>query len=152
MKGDEDILNVIHFEKAVGYMFIFIGIFFFLDFVTGVYKGFKGKKLESKKMKKGLLNFCGITLVMIIAEVAGLFVDLFNVVPRPQLWSCGAVTFYFILMEIVSILENLREAGFKHLPKRLVKYLKTKDQGEIGDDVLDLFLKNGKKIGNSNEE
>lgn len=152
MKGDEDILNVIHFEKAVGYMFIFIGIFFFLDFVTGVYKGFKREDLESKKMKKGLLNFCGITLVMIIAEVAGLFVDLFNVVPRPQLWSCGAVTFYFILMEIVSILENLREAGFKHLPKRLVKYLKTKDQGEIGDDVLDLFLKNGKKIGNSNEE
>lgn len=134
-------LDLIHIEKSVGIMFIFIMLFYLLDFATGMYKAIKLKQVSSKKMKKGLLNFCGIILVMITAEIGGLFVDLFGIFPRPQLWMCGAVTFYFIIMEAVSILENLYDAGFKHLPNRLVKYLKSKTDGEIGDDVLDKMIK-----------
>lgn len=133
--------NLVHIEQSVGIMFIFIGIFYLFDFATGMYKAIKRKEVSSRKMKKGLLNFCGIILVMITAEIGGMFVDLFGVFPHPQLWMCGAVTFYFIIMEAVSILENLYDAGFKHLPNRLVKYLKSTDEGQVGDDLLDIALK-----------
>lgn len=133
--------NLVHIERSIGIMFSFVGIFYLFDFVTGFYKAFKTKTVESKKMKKGLLNFCGIILVMVIAEMGGIFLDLFGIFPHPQLWICGAATFYFIVMEAVSILENLYDAGFKHLPNRLVKYLKSTDEGQVGDDLLDIALK-----------
>lgn len=133
--------NLVHIEQSVGNMFLFVSIFYWLDFVTGFYKALKTKTVESRKMKKGLLNFCGIGLVMIITEIGGMFIDLFGIFPHPQLWMCGAATFYFIVMEAVSILENLYDAGFKHLPNRLVKYLKSTDKGQVGDDLLDLALK-----------
>lgn len=135
--------NFLHIEQSVGFMFMFIGIFYLFDFATGMYRAIKNKEVESRKMKKGLLNFCGIILVMITAEIAGMFIDLFGIFPHPQLWICGAVTFYFIIMEAVSILENLHDAGFKRLPNRLVQYLKTKDDGQIGDDVIDVLIKTG---------
>ena len=87
-------------------------------------------------MKHGLFNFCAIIVVMIIAEMGAVFIDLFHVVPNAQLWICGAVSAYFIIMEVVSILENLYDAGFNRIPSVIVKYLKEKDEVEVGDDII----------------
>lgn len=128
--------SVFLIENSVGIMFIFVMIFYFLDFITGLYKAIKNKEVSSKKMKHGLFNFCAIIVVMIIAEMGAVFIDLFHVVPNAQLWICGAVSAYFIIMEVVSILENLYDAGFNRIPPVIVKYLKEKDEAEVGDDII----------------
>lgn len=129
-------MSLIRIEDSVGVMFVFVMAFYGLDFVTGLYKAIKLKEVSSKKMKHGLFNFCAIIVVMIVAEMGGIFVDLFGVVPHPQLWVCGSVSAYFIIMEAISICENLYDAGFEHIPPMIVKYLKSRDTGEIGDDVI----------------
>lgn len=116
-------------------------VFYFLDFATGLYKAVKNREVSSKKMKHGLFNFCAIIIVMIVAEMGGIFVDLFGIVPNPQLWVCGSVSAYFIIMETVSICENLYDAGFNHLPAIVIQYLKTKDETQVGDDIVKAVAK-----------
>lgn len=129
-------MSLIRIEDSVGVMFIFVMFFYFLDFATGLYKAIKQKEVSSQKMKHGLFNFCAIIVVMIVAEMGGIFVDLFGIVPHPQLWVCGAVSAYFIIMEAVSICENLYDAGFNHLPSIVVGYLKSRDEQQVGDDII----------------
>lgn len=135
-------------------MFIFVMLFYFLDFATGLYKAIKNQEVSSKKMKHGLFNFCAIIVVMIVAEMGAVFIDLFRVVPNAQLWVCGAVSAYFIIMETVSIIENLYDAGFNHIPPIIVKYLKEKDTAEVGDDVIKAAAKviARKELGNDDTD
>lgn len=134
-------MNLIKVDNEVGVMFILVMIFCFLDFVAGFYKGLNKKEVSSKKMKHGLFNFCAIIVVMIIAEMGAVFVDIFHLVPNAQIWICGAVSAYFIIMEIVSILENLYDAGFKYLPPTLIQYLKKTDTSDVGDDIVKAAIK-----------
>lgn len=134
-------MNLIEVESSVGIMFVFVMVFYFLDFATGLYKAVKNREVSSKKMKHGLFNFCAIIIVMIVAEMGGIFVDLFGIVPNPQLWVCGSVSAYFIIMETVSICENLYDAGFNHLPSIVIQYLKTKDETQVGDDIVKAVAK-----------
>ena len=146
-------MNLIRIEDSVGVMFIFVMLFYFLDFATGLYKAVKLRQVSSKKMKHGLFNFCAIIVVMIVAEMGAVFIDLFKVVPHAQLWVCGAVSTYFIIMEAVSIVENLYDAGFHYIPTCIVRYLKSRDDQQIGDDVIKAAAKviAHKELGNKGE-
>lgn len=44
-------------------------------------------------------------------------------------------------MEAVSICENLYEAGFNHLPSIVIQYLKSKDEQQVGDDIIKVAAK-----------
>lgn len=78
-------------------------IFMIGDIVSGVIQAVINKNLDSQKMREGLLRKILLILIMILSFI---FQYAFNI---PIISK--AVCIYLIVMEIISILENLKKAG-----------------------------------------
>lgn len=90
-------------------------IFSGLDILTGYIQAVINKNVDSKIMREGLLHKC----LLIVAILVGYVVEYaFGINAVAQV-----ITIYICIMEVMSILENLKKAGV--------------DLGKIGD-----FLKN----------
>ena len=90
-------------------------IFSGLDILTGYIQALINKNVDSKVMREGLLHKC----LLIIAILIGYVVQFaFGISAVAQ-----AITIYICIMEVMSILENIKKAGI--------------DLGKFGD-----FLKN----------
>lgn len=78
-------------------------IFSGLDILTGYIQAVINKNVDSKVMREGLLHKC----LLIIAIVIGYVVEFaFGISAVAQ-----AITVYICIMEVMSILENLKKAG-----------------------------------------
>ena len=78
-------------------------IFSFVDIVTGYIQAWINKNIDSQKMRVGLLHKVLIILVIVLSFVIQF---AFNIK-----YISGFVCIYVVLMEIVSIFENLKKAG-----------------------------------------
>lgn len=93
-------------------------IFSGLDILTGYIQAVINKNVDSKVMREGLLHKC----LLIVAIIVGYVVEYaFGISAVAQV-----ITVYICVMEVMSILENLKKAGL--------------DIGKIGD-----ILKNNKE-------
>ncbi len=93
-------------------------IFIVADVITGYIQAVINKNVDSKKMREGLLHKFLITIVIILGYVIQFAFNLGFV--------AQSITIYICLMEVMSILENLKKAGV--------------DLGKLGD-----ILKNKKE-------
>ena len=90
-------------------------IFSALDILTGYIQALINKNVDSKIMREGLLHKC----LLIVAIVVGYVVEFaFGITAVAQV-----ITIYICLMEVMSILENLKKAGL--------------DLGKLGDILKD---------------
>lgn len=78
-------------------------IFMIADIVSGVIQAIINKNLDSQKMREGLLRKMLLILVVILSFI---FQYAFNIPAISKV-----VCIYLIIMEIISILENLKKAG-----------------------------------------
>ena len=109
-------------NSAIGYllggldtMLICLLIFMLLDYITGIIKGFKNKKLSSEVGFYGLLKKATILVVVMVAVQLDTTLNLDNVM------RYLAIGFY-IANEGLSILENAGEIGIP-LPEKLKESL-----------------------------
>ncbi len=93
-------------------------IFMLIDIISGYVQAIINKNVDSRIMREGLLHKFLLTLVLIIGYVIQFAFNLSFV--------AQAISIYICVMELMSILENLKKAGI--------------DLGKLGD-----ILKNKKE-------
>ena len=102
------------------------------DIVTGWIQATINGTWDSTKMRKGLYRKGGELLVVIIAFIAEEAVPVLASY-RLATW----ISFYIVVMEAVSVLENLNQAGV-NFPKVLLKKLgKVKEELDGDEDEPD---------------
>ena len=98
----EEILNNVAFSN-IFWQIIAPLIFSGLDILTGYIQAVINKNVDSKVMREGLLHKC----LLIVAIVIGYVIEYaFNLKLVAQI-----ITIYICVMELMSILENLKKAG-----------------------------------------
>lgn len=103
-------------------LFLIVGVFMLMDFISGLIKAFKEQNYTSTKMREGLFHKCGSVLCVlfgILVDYSQSFVDLGVVIPMTT-----TICTYIILMECGSILENIHAINPEILPEKISKYLK----------------------------
>ena len=101
-------------------VYIIVGVFIILDFVTGLVKAFKEKNYTSTIMREGLLHKVGSILCVVfgaLVDYAQTFIDIGVSVP-----VATSVCVYIVLMECGSIIENIAAINPEILPTALKKY------------------------------
>lgn len=101
--------------------------FICLDFVSGIIKAAKQKALNSTRMREGLFRKVALLLCMVLGEgieVAQTIIDLRFNVP-----VAGAICGYIIMMEILSITENICEINPDLKPDALRRIMGTDKLG-----------------------
>lgn len=110
----EELIQSLNFSNIIWQVLTPL-IFSGLDILTGYIQAVINKNVDSKVMREGLLHKC----LLIVAILVGYVVEYaFGINAVAQV-----ITIYICIMEVMSILENLKKAGV--------------DLGKIGD-----FLKN----------
>ena len=101
------------------------------DIVTGWIQASVNNTWESTKMRKGLFRKSGELLVIIVAYVIYVAIELPVDVPV-------FISVYIIIMEIISVCENLDQAGIPMptwITKKLKKVAEELNEGEKDDDT-----------------
>lgn len=110
----EELFNNLQFSNII-WQIIAPLIFSGLDILTGYIQAIINKNVDSKIMREGLLHKC----LLIVAIAMGYVVQYaFNLNFVAQV-----ITLYICVMEVMSILENLKKAGL--------------DLGKLGDILKD---------------
>lgn len=107
---------------------LFAFIFIAFDMLTGVFKGWKMKELVSSKMREGLFNKAGFILTIAL----GMLID-----KAQQYFSLGfqvkltvAISIFIILIEIVSIFENICAINPMLANSKIAQHFLRKDDEE----------------------
>lgn len=127
----QEFFTSIAVSSTVGDYIKILVFFALMDFVSGIIRAYIKGEIKSRKMSNGALRKIGILIAAaviyeldIILGVHGMFANIMK--------------YWFIIMESISILENLQQAGVT-LPNFLIKGLKvcqdTLDQK--GEDVIE---------------
>lgn len=101
----------------MGMVYVVVGCFIVLDFVTGLVKAFKQKNFTSTVMREGLFHKCGSIIWVVfgsLVDYAQTILDLGISVPL-----AGAICTYIVLMECGSIMENLGAINPKLVPQKV---------------------------------
>lgn len=104
MDNINEIINNLNFSSILWQIFGSL-IFILADVISGVISAFIQKNLDSQKMREGLLRKILLVIVIALSFVAQ---QTFNITIISKV-----VCIYIILMEIISILENLKKAGIE---------------------------------------
>ena len=102
-------------------------IFMLADIISGVVSATILHDLDSQKMREGLLRKVLLILIVLLSFVVG---SAFNLT-----FISKAVCIYIIIMETISILENVKKAGIDL--GRLGELLKIKQE----DNTINLVVK-----------
>lgn len=109
-------------------------LFMVADIISGIIQAVINKRLDSQKMREGILRKALLILVVILSFIAQY---AFNIPAISKV-----VCIYIILMEIISIFENLKKAGVDL--GKLGELLKIKsDNEEINVNINKEDTKNG---------
>lgn len=112
----QEIINTLNFSSIV-WQIITPVCFSLADILTGFIQAVINKNVDSQVMRTGLLHKVLIILVIILSFVLDLAFNL-NFISK-------IVCTYVVIMEIMSILENLQKAGIDL--KKLGEILKRKE-------------------------
>lgn len=77
--------------------------FMLADIITGIIQAVINKNLDSQKMREGLLRKLGLILIIILGFIIRYAFNI-SIISK-------AIVIYILLMETLSILENLKKAG-----------------------------------------
>lgn len=88
------------------WMFLIPVSLMLIDFATGIIHAWASNHLKSFKMREGLSKKAGELAILVIGE-------LFTVGMNIPLYILIFLSVYIILMEIISICENLKKMGIK---------------------------------------
>ena len=123
-----DILNNAHFRNEY-WVIIIPAVLMVLDILTGVIHAWATGHLKSYKMREGLNHKSGELCVLLIGELFSYGMQL------PIIFMIG-VSFYIIVMEMISITENLDKMGVP-LPKFIKNaFRNAKEKLENDDNPL----------------
>lgn len=99
-------------------------IFIIIDILSGFYKAFNEKSLNSKKMYQGIIKKSGYFLILIIVFQLDLLIGEHTFIP---------ITCYYIIgTEGLSIFENIGK--YLKLPKTVKKYFSQLMEGDEDED------------------
>ena len=88
---------------------IVVSVFILLDIVSGVVKAASQHALSSSIMRKGLWHKMGTIMLELLAAGASIAILYWGVLPTEFAAVYQTVSVYIVLMEVVSILENISE-------------------------------------------
>ena len=109
-------------------------IFMLCDVVSGLAKAYVQKNVISHKMRSGIIKKCGEMMIIILTAVV-----VYSVQWPHHIIAVVAV--YMILMEIISIMENLDEIGVpipKWIEKTINNVAEDIDNGDVAKMKSDL--------------
>jgi toxin secretion/phage lysis holin len=119
----QEIVNNLDFSSLAWQVFAPI-IFSVVDIITGFIQAVINNNVSSKVMRVGLLHKILIVIVITTGFVGGMAFNL-PIIPK---FICG----YIIIMETVSIFENLSKAGLD--VKELIKIFKLSKASNEGEN------------------
>lgn len=112
----EEIIKTLSFS-SIAWQVIAPLVFSGLDILTGYIQAVINKNVDSKIMREGLLHKC----LLIVAIVIGYIVEYaFNLSA-----VSSVITVYICVMELMSILENIKKAG---IDLKILDFLKNKEE------------------------
>lgn len=125
MQSLQDVANIIHFEKS-WYILIVPLVMMGFDYLTGIMKAVHNHDIQSSKLRDGLMRKFGEMITIIIS----LFLQYSIGLPKE---ITIFISIYIIVMELISIIENLDAIGVK-VPKwikdRLLNVAEENDDGK----------------------
>lgn len=104
MDNLEQIVNTLNFA-SLGWQIGATLIFILSDIVTGVISALIQKNLDSQKMREGLLR----KILLIIVVILGFIIEYAFKMP----YVSKVVCIYIVVMETISMLENMQKAGIE---------------------------------------
>lgn len=128
MKSLQDIANVIHFTKA-WYIILVPVVMMAFDYLTGFMKAVHNKDIQSSKLRDGLMRKFGELITIVIS----LFLQYSIGLPKE---ITIFIAIYIIVMELISIIENLDAIGVQ-VPKWMKDHLlQVKEDNDIGNESV----------------
>ena len=112
----EELMQTLTFSNIV-WQVITPLIFSGLDILTGYIQALINKNVDSKVMREGLLHKCLLIVAIIIGYVVEYAFGLSAV--------SSVITIYICVMELMSILENIKKAG---IDLKILDFLKNKEE------------------------
>lgn len=131
MDNINEIINNLSFA-SLGWQIVASLIFILSDILTGVISALIQKNLDSQKMREGLLR----KSLLLIIIVLGFIVEYAFKMP----YVSKVICIYIIIMETISILENMKKAGVDL--GKLGELLKIKPE----ENTIKVEFKEGDKI------
>lgn len=123
--------NIVMLSGTVGEYLKILAVFAVMDFGSGFIKAYTKGEISSRKMSNGVMRKLGIL-------IAAAMVYEIDIILGTQGMLASMTKYWFIIMEAISILENLQQAGVV-LPNFLLKGLNgCKETFELkGEEALD---------------
>ena len=120
-----ELLNSIHFTNDIWTVMLPV-ILMCIDIVTGITNAWINNKIDSSILRKGLGKKLGEIAAILIGEI---FVAGFGLTSL----VADGISIYIIIMELISICENLEELGVP-IPKFIKKALAVANKEIVEDD------------------
>ncbi len=128
-----NIIKQLHFSNALWILFLPLALMG-IDIVTGLINAiFKEKNFESSVMRSGLVKKAGEIAILLL----GILFTHGMTLPD---YLMKAVSLYLIIMELMSILENLDKMGVP-LPKFVKNVVNNVSTAILNDDISELNQK-----------
>lgn len=118
-----DINLTVHFANSA-YIILVPAVLMVIDIIVGILNAWKSKAIKSSKLRDGIVHKFDELIIIIVA----LFLQFTLGLPR-EIPVFSAT--YIIIMELISILENLSKSGVKvpeWVTKRLANVLEEADK------------------------
>lgn len=128
MEEIKELLNTFHFTNEVWAVMIPI-ILMGIDILTGIVNAWVRGEIKSSKLREGLAKKFGEISVIIIGEIFVLGFGLSN-------FLVDGIAIYLIIMELISICENLDKLGVP-IPQFIKKALAETNEKIQDDDKKD---------------
>ena len=119
----QEVINSLDFSSLAWQVFTPI-IFSVVDILTGFIQAMINNSVSSKVMRVGLLHKILIIIVVMLGFVGGAAFNL-PIIPK---FICG----YIVIMETISIFENLAKAGLD--VRELLKFFKLGSKNKEGEN------------------
>ena len=121
-----ELLNAIQFKSSIWVLAIPI-ILMGVDILTGLTNAWIKKEVDSSKLRKGLGKKLG--------EIASLFIgEIFIMGLNISVLLVDAISIYLIVMELISICENLEKLGVP-IPKFVRQALAVTNEGIVNAEI-----------------
>jgi toxin secretion/phage lysis holin len=128
MEEIKELLNTFHFTNEIWAVMIPI-ILMGIDVLTGIVNAWVKGEIKSSKLREGLAKKFGEISVIIIGEIFVLGFGLSN-------FLTDGIAIYLIIMELISICENLDKLGVP-IPQFIKKALAETNEKIQDDDKKD---------------
>lgn len=127
-----DIIKAIHFHNLT-WLLALPSAMMAIDILTGLINAWKSKDFQSTKMRSGLAKKAGELLIIVIAVLFTFGLDL-------PAYILKFISLYIILMELMSVVENLDKVGAP-LPKFVKDAINNAADTVNNDDLKDIERK-----------